>query len=141
MVEIMNGVPLAEEELRFEVSRSGGPGGQNVNKVATRVALCFDVPSSASLTSEQKVRVLSKLSSRLTGAGVLRVISQRHRTQTANRRAALERFAELLAGALVQAPPRHRTRTPFSARARRLDAKKRRGALKSERSSPRLGED
>jgi ribosome-associated protein len=120
-------------ELSFRYARSSGPGGQNVNRVQTRVMLQFDVRSSPSLTESQKRRILTRLSGRINKEGVLRVISQRHRTQEANRRAAVERFHELIAQALRVRRPRRKTRVPSAARRRRLESKRRRGELKRSR--------
>src|SRR5664280_3566590 len=85
---------------------SGGPGGQNVNKVATKVTLTFDVAASPSLTDAQRDRIRARLATRISKDGVLQVVSQRHRTQGANRAAALERFVELLRDALAEEAPR-----------------------------------
>ena len=127
---------IAEYELRFTYSRSSGPGGQNVNRVETRVTLLFDVLGSPSLTEGQKRRIESRLATRINKEGILRVVSQRHRTREANRRAAAERFEELLAGALRRERPRRKTRVPREARRRRLEGKRRRGQLKRLRTRP-----
>ena len=121
---------IAEDELRFTYSRSSGPGGQNVNRVETRVTLLFDVLGSPSLSEGQKGRIASLLATRINKEGILRVVSQRHRTREANRRAARERFEELLAGALKRQRPRRKTRVPHKARRRRLEGKRRRGEVK-----------
>lgn len=139
-VEIEGGPAIPEEELTFTTGPSSGPGGQNVNRVHTRATLSFDVAGSPSLTDEQRRRITERLGSRLTRHGVLRVTSQRHRSQAANRKAALERFAELLADALSEDPERRTTRVPKAARRRRLEAKRRRSRVKRERQSP-LSED
>jgi ribosome-associated protein len=121
------------DELRFTYSRSGGPGGQHVNRVETRVTLLFDVDDSARLSDEQKRRVHRMLATRINKEGEMRVVSQRHRTREANRRAAIERFDELLEEALRPRTPRRKTRVPAAARRRRLEAKRRRGDLKRQR--------
>ena len=133
MVEIGTRLTIPDEEFSFEFSRSGGPGGQNVNKVSTRATLLFNVAGSPSLTDEQRSRIMNRLRTRITKAGVLRVTSQRHRTQRANREAAVERFAELLREALRSRRPRRKTRVPRSVKERRLQEKKRRGELKRRR--------
>jgi len=121
-------------ELSFTYTRSSGPGGQNVNRVQTRVMLLFDVVTSPSLTETQKRRIFTRLSGRINKEGVLRVISQRHRTQEGNRRAAVERFHELIEDALRVRRPRRKTRVPKGAKRRRVETKRRRGDLKRTRS-------
>jgi ribosome-associated protein len=133
-IEIADGLSLSEEELTFATSRSGGPGGQNVNKLETRVTLRFDLASSPSLSEEQKARLRERLATRITRSGVLHVTAQKHRTQGANREAAQERFAELLREALREETPRKKTRIPRAVSRRRVDEKKRRGQRKQERS-------
>ncbi len=123
-----------EDELRFAFSRSSGPGGQNVNKVETRVTLYFDVENSPTLTMTQKQRIEERLATRISKDGVMRVSSQRHRTRPANQDAARERFFELIAWALRREKPRRKTRVSKSAKKRRLDAKRRRGDIKRRRS-------
>lgn len=127
---------IAENELRFTYSRSSGPGGQNVNRVETRVTLLFDVLGARSLTEGEKGRIASRLATRINKEGILRVVSQRHRTREANRRAARERFEELLTAALRRNRPRHKTRVPRVVRRRRLEGKRRRGKLKRLRTRP-----
>ncbi len=128
--------PIPGDELDFATSRSSGPGGQNVNKVETRVTLLFDLEASSSLNRDEKERLRERLASRINKEGVLRVVSQKHRTQKANREAATERFHELIADALTERPPRRRTRTPRAAKKRRLEAKRRRADLKRRRREP-----
>ncbi|HQT95177.1 MAG: hypothetical protein B7Z68_09225 [Acidobacteria bacterium 21-70-11] len=123
MIEIVPGLAVPDAELAFAASRSGGPGGQNVNKVATKVTLTFDVASSPSLTDAQRSRILARLVTRISKDGVLHVVSQRHRTQGANRTAALERFVELLREALAEEAPRVPTRPSRAARQRRVAEK------------------
>ena len=128
--------PVVDEgELRFTYSRSSGPGGQNVNRVRTRVTLLFDLRQSRSLTDTQKRSVAIRLSTRINREGVLRVVSQRHRTREANRKAAVERFDELMAGALARRTPRKKTRISAGKKRRRVEAKRRRGEIKQSRSS------
>ena len=127
---------IADDELRFAYSRSSGPGGQHVNRVETRVTLLFDVAGSPSLSDAQKQRIRNRLATRINSRGVLRVTSQRHRTQAANRRAALERFVELVQAALRRRRRRIATRPSNKARAQRLERKRRRGRLKSQRRRP-----
>jgi ribosome-associated protein len=133
MIEITDGVFISEDELVFKASRSGGPGGQNVNKVNTRITLFFDVAGCAGFSEIHKQRILTRLSTRANKNGVIRVVSQKFRTQKANRRAAVERFQELLRGALKTKPVRKKTKVPERARLRRLEEKKRRSMLKRQR--------
>ncbi len=138
MIRINPGLQIRESELSFSASRSSGPGGQNVNKVSSRVTLRFDLEESPSLTDEQKRRLRRRLSSRLTKEGVLQLDSQRHRSQSANREDAVARFQELLRKALAPRRRRIATSVPRSSRRRRLQRKKRRGAIKQLRSRPSL---
>ena len=127
---------IPDDELRFVTSRSSGPGGQNVNKVETRVSLLFDLDASPRLSDAQKARLRERLATRINRQGILRVTSQRHRTQKANREAALERFRDLIAAALAEPPRRARTRVPKAAKKRRLEQKRRRSELKRQRRPP-----
>ncbi len=133
MLPVDDQLVLPERELTYRSSRSSGPGGQNVNKVETRVTLLFDITGSAVLDETQKELVRQRLATRINKKGVLRVISQKHRTQNANRETARTKLAELLAEALRPRRPRRRTKTPKKARRRRLEDKKRRGELKRRR--------
>lgn len=138
MLLVHDTLVLPERELTYRLSRSSGPGGQNVNKVETRVTLLFDIPGSAVLDQGQKELLRQRLATRINKRGVLRVISQKHRTQYANREMARSKLAELLAEALRPRRPRRPTKTPKKARRRRLEDKKRRGELKRRRG--RVGE-
>jgi ribosome-associated protein len=133
MIEIGDGLTIPDEEVTFATSRSGGPGGQNVNKLETRVTLRFDLQGSASFTEEQKARLRERLATRITRAGFLQVTSQKHRTQAENREAAVERFAELLREGLHEEAPRRPTKVPRAAKRRRIEAKRQRGQKKKER--------
>lgn len=133
MIEIANGIYISEDELVFKVSRSGGPGGQNVNKVNTRVTLFFDVGNCEALSDVQKRLILTRLATRIDKNGVLRVVSQKHRTQRANREAAVERLRMLLANALKKQPTRKKTAVSYAAKQRRLEEKRRRSQLKQQR--------
>ncbi|HET9212181.1 MAG TPA: alternative ribosome rescue aminoacyl-tRNA hydrolase ArfB [Thermoanaerobaculia bacterium] len=135
MIQIDDTLAIPDEEVTFATSRSGGPGGQNVNKLETRVTLRFDLAGSPSLSEEQKARLRERLATRITRDGVLQVSSQRHRSQGANREAAVERFAELLRENLREEPPRKKTRPSRAAKARRLDEKRRQSQRKRERSA------
>lgn len=134
MIEIKPGLSLPEDEIKLTFARSGGPGGQNVNKVNTKVMLWFDVKGSLTLSEEQKKTVLQRLGNRISRDGVLQVVSMRFRTQKANREEALRRFAALLASALYVKPRRRKTRIPRRAKEVRLQSKKRKSTLKLSRS-------
>ncbi|MCK4390832.1 MAG: aminoacyl-tRNA hydrolase [Desulfobacterales bacterium] len=134
MHKVTDEIAIPEEELSFTASLSSGPGGQNVNKVNTRVTLWFDVANSQSLSVSQKDRILSRLTTRVNKKGVLRVVSQKYRSQAANRETALERFVELLREALKEEKPREKRKVSRAAKQRRLDEKRRRGLIKRERS-------
>lgn len=134
MIEINSSVSIAEDEIRFTFSRSGGPGGQNVNKVNTRATLWFDVQGSPALSEEQKGKILHRLGNRVSKEGVLQVSSTQSRSQHANREEALQRFIILVAGALKELPVRRKTRISRAAKERRLQTKKRKSMIKLSRS-------
>jgi ribosome-associated protein len=141
MIEIIDNISIREDELIFKASRSGGPGGQNVNKVNTRITLLLDVANCESFSDVQKRRILTRLSTRADKNGLLRVVSQKYRTQKANRRAAVERLQQLLAEALKTRPVRKKTKIPYAAKQRRLEEKRRRSLLKQQRAKRNLAED
>jgi ribosome-associated protein len=129
-IPIRRDITIPLTEVRFAFSRSGGPGGQNVNKVATRVELFFDVRASRSLTDWQKARVLDRLSSRIDKDGVLRLAAQESRSQWMNRETVVTKFADALRKALTVATRRVNTRPTVASRERRFHAKKVRGKRK-----------
>ena len=141
MIEITGNTFINEDELVFKFSRSGGPGGQNINKVNTRVTLLFDVANCGNLSEWQKQRILSLLATRSDKNGVLRVVSQKFRTQGANRKAAVERLQQLLTDALKTRPIRKKSKVSYAAKKRRLEEKKRRSLLKRRRSAKNLSGD
>jgi ribosome-associated protein len=133
MAQLTGKIVIPDDEMICKFSRSAGPGGQNVNKLNTRVTLLFHVANSRALTGEQKQRIVANLSSRISEDGFLMVVSQRHRTQNANRIAAKNRLSELLASALVVKRVRKKTAVPYAARQRRLKHKRRRSEIKQMR--------
>jgi ribosome-associated protein len=134
MIRVNQTVQVPLEELTFSASRSGGPGGQNVNKVNTRVTLRFDVAGSPSLSPDDKQMLLARLAGRVTRQGALRFVSQKYRTQAANRQAAVERFVEILRKALMRPKLRRKTRATYASKQRRLEGKRRRSDIKRQRS-------
>ena len=139
LIEIRNGVAISEDELVYKVSRSGGPGGQNVNKLNTRITVLFDVANSRSLSDTQKQRILASLSNRADKNGVIRVIAQKFRTQKANRQAALLRLQEMLQDVLKVPVERKKTVVPYTAKQRRLKKKRGRSLLKQQRAERDFG--
>lgn len=131
MLNIPGKLAIPESELRFTFSRSSGPGGQNVNKVESRVTLWFDIDASPSLTRSQKQKIRSRLASRINEAGFLSLSSSRHRTQKANREDVMQRLQALMEEAFKERPVRKKTRIPRRAKEKRLRAKKRKSMIKS----------
>ncbi len=125
-------VPL--DEIAIIAIRSPGPGGQNVNKVATSAQLRFDLMGSPSLPEGVRQRAAALAGSRLTSAGEIVITASRHRTLPRNREDALERLAELLRAALHPPRPRRATRPTLASKRRRLEAKSQRGRIKQSRS-------
>lgn len=130
---INNYTAIPSSEISFRFSRSGGPGGQNVNKLETKVELLFDVVNSAGLTEEQKQRILVREKNRIDGEGILSVTAQESRSQSANRESAVEKFIAILSGALAKRKKRIKTRASKASREKRIEGKKRRGKTKQMR--------
>jgi ribosome-associated protein len=130
MIEITPTIVIAEDELSFDFIRSSGPGGQNVNKVATAVQLRFDVLHSPSLPDDVRIRLVRLAGRRLTSNGVLVITARRHRTQQQNRDDALERLVEMIRAAAVPPKKRGRTRPTAASRKRRLEDKRRKSRVK-----------
>ena len=117
-------------EVSFKTSRSGGSGGQHVNKVSTKVELDFDVMESKVLTDEEKALISEKLASRLTSDGILQVISQSERSQLRNKKVALEKFQELIQACFVVPKKRKPSKVPRRVKEKRLLTKKMKAEIK-----------
>lgn len=117
----------------MKTSRSGGPGGQNVNKLETRVELRFDIAGSRSLSPDEKALLLERLRSRLESGGILRIVVQESRSQWQNKQIALEKLAEVMRNALKPRKKRKPTKPTKNAREKRLRAKR----IRSERKNAR----
>ena len=140
MIPVNDAIRLQENEIRFEFIRSSGPGGQNVNKVATAVQLRFDAAGSPSLPEAVRHRLLRLAGSRVTKDGVLVIEAHRFRSQEQNRRDAVQRLVELIRRAAVRPVRRRQTRPTAAAMARRLERKRRRSEAKRRRRPVSEGE-
>ncbi|HLF59354.1 MAG TPA: alternative ribosome rescue aminoacyl-tRNA hydrolase ArfB [Alphaproteobacteria bacterium] len=138
MIRVTRSIALNERELTLRFVRASGPGGQNVNKVATAVELRFDAARSPSLPEEVRVRLRQIAGRRMSAAGVLIIDARRHRTQERNRADAVARLVALIAKAATPPRPRHKTKMPKAERMRRLEAKRHRARLKRTRAVSNL---
>ncbi len=130
MLQITPSLALDDHEIQIDFIQAAGPGGQNVNKVATAVQLRFDVQHSASLPDDLRARLLHLGGKRITNDGVLVIVARRHRTQVQNRVDALDQLAELIRKAAVKPRPRQPTAPSRAARQERLQGKQQRSTTK-----------
>ena len=135
-IPIRSGVAVPRHELTYRATRSGGPGGQHVNTSSTRVELTWSVATSRALSPELRARALTRLASRLDGRNVLRLVSDRTRSQLQNKEDVTERFVAVLRAALTLPKARRATKVSKGIKAKRLDAKKRHSAKKADRRRP-----
>lgn len=135
MLSVTPRIQIPLDEFEFTYARSGGPGGQNVNKVSTAVELRFDVANSPSLPEALRARLLARRDRRLTDDGVLVISAQRFRTQDRNREDARERLAEIVRAALHVPKKRVATKPTRASKERRLTGKKERSGIKKARST------
>lgn len=141
MLQITDEVAIPRAELRFRFSRSGGPGGQHVNRAETRVELLFDVLRSVHLSDSQKEQILERLKGYINKEGILHLISHSTRSQSRNREEVIGRFQELLTWALRPRKRRKATEPGRAAQERRLVAKRRRSKRKQLRREPEVDEE
>jgi ribosome-associated protein len=132
-IVITSGISIPLSEIHFQFSRSGGPGGQNVNRISSKVELRFDIKHSPSLTVEQRDILQHSLAKRIDSRGIFHLSGQESRSQWMNRQKVLDRFRTILVHALTPRKKRTRTALPSSSREKRLQAKKHRGAQKRSR--------
>jgi len=133
MSEFIVNIPDLSSEFQFLTSRSSGPGGQNMNKVNSKVELRFDIPNSSLLTDEQKEILLKKLSTKITSEGILSVVSQRDRSQLSNKEDAIEKLYLLISKALKPVIRRKKTKPTKSSVERRLTGKRIKSEIKQNR--------
>jgi len=135
MITVTGSIQIDERDIQFEFIRASGPGGQNVNKVASSVQLRYDVLNSSSLGPEVKLRIVKLAKNRITGNGVLIIEAKHYRTQDQNRQDAINRLVTLIQKASEKPKPRIKTKPTITSKAVRVDEKKRRGEIKKTRQS------
>jgi ribosome-associated protein len=132
-IEIVNKIYIKEDELVFKASRSSGPGGQNVNKLNTKISLFLNIKDSTSFSDSQKELILKRLAGRIDKYGFIRIVSQKFRSQQANKIAAVERLQKLLSDALKVETVRKKTKVTYASKQKRLERKKYKSKLKKQR--------
>jgi ribosome-associated protein len=135
MIIFNNSIQIDERDIQFEFIRASGPGGQNVNKVASSVQLRYDVMNSSSMGPEVKQRLVKLAKNRITGNGILIIEAKRYRTQEQNRLDAINRLITLIQKASEKPKQRIKTKPTITSKAVRVDEKKRRGEIKRTRQS------
>ncbi len=135
MIAITRSLSLDEKEVQFFFVRASGPGGQNVNKVATAVQLRFDVGNSPSLPDDVRTRLIQIAGKRITQDGILIIEARQYRTQERNREDAVARLVALIQRALERPKPRKKTKPSRAAKERRIESKKQRSKVKQARRS------
>lgn len=141
VLEITPELRLPLSELEYRASRSSGPGGQHVNTSSTRIEVWWDVAGSPTISAEQRAQLLERLGPRLDSSGRLRLVSSGSRSQLRNREDVTERLQSVVAAALAVRKKRKPTKPSRAAKAARLEAKKRRAAIKRHRRSPSAMEE
>lgn len=141
VIQITRTISLDENEIHCDFIRASGPGGQNVNKVASAVQLRFDVRNSPSLPGDVRERLNRITGKRIIGGGVLIIVARRFRTQERNRQDAINRLVELIRKAVEKPKPRRQTKPTLASKKRRLDFKHHRGGTKRLRQASRHTED
>jgi ribosome-associated protein len=125
MIYVTRTIAIDESEIQQDFIRASGPGGQNINKVATAVQLRFDVTNSPTLPDDVRERLISLAGRRITEDGILIIDARRFRTQGRNRQDAINRLVELIRNAAQRLKVRHRTRSTLASKMRRLESKRR----------------